>query len=86
MQRIQFIYKNHRGEVQDRDVLPLSLDYVTVPNSTYGYSPGWFLTCKDFSFGRDGTDIRSFALCNIQLPGLPFANPSLNNPYRLKLE
>lgn len=60
---IEFEYKNHRDEIETRTVEPISLDYLNEPG--YGYSPGWFLTAKDFSRGRDGSETRSFALSNI---------------------
>ena len=64
---ITFIYKNHRGEVAERRVIPMSLDYIGRPNNEYGYGPGWFLTCEDYTGERTG-QIRSFALTHIQLP------------------
>lgn len=62
---LKFIYKNHRGEVAERRVIPLYLDYLEEGNPDYGYAPGWFLTCEDYTGDRDGV-IRSFALANIQ--------------------
>lgn len=66
--RTQFYYKNHRGEVELRTVEVISLDYVAVPNLTYGYGPGWFLHCRDYTL-RDGKprtgEARSFALDHI---------------------
>jgi hypothetical protein len=68
--RIQFHYKNHRGQVELRIIELLSLDYVPMPHHEYGYGPGWFLHGKDYTV-RDGVERmgepRSFALSNIQM-------------------
>lgn len=73
---LTFTYKNHRSEVEERTIVPTSLDYNTRPNPEYGYGPGWFLTGKDYSRGRDGV-IRSFALSNIQLPNDAFIHSKI---------
>lgn len=82
---VKFRYKNHRGEVEDREVNVTSLDYCPVPNPEYGYGPGWFLTGYDHSRGRDGSQFRSFALTNIQLPLDSFIEPGNNKPVRFVL-
>lgn len=64
--KTQFHYKNHHGQVELRTVDVISLDYVASPHLDYGYGPGWFLHCLDYSRGRNG-DPRSFALSNIQM-------------------
>lgn len=69
-QRVKFIYKNHRGEVAEREVEIISLVFRFDPNPEYGYQPGWFLQCNDYSYGRPG-DRRDFALANIILPAQP---------------
>lgn len=76
---IKFEYKNHRGVIEERTVEPESLDYMTNPG--YGYPPGWFLTCKDYTRGRNG-DIRSFYLDNIQRN----VTESLNRTHRILLK
>lgn len=84
--RVKFKYKNHRGNIEDRDVDIQSLDYFTVPNEEHGYSPGWFISGFDYSRDRDGSEFRSFALANIQLPPDFFINPSTNRVIRFELE
>lgn len=81
---ITFIYKNHRGEVAERRVIPMSLDYYPKPNNEYGYGPGWFLTCADYTGERTG-QIRSFALTHIQLPEELFAKIDFKPCLRLAL-
>ena len=61
-QLIKFEYKNHRGEVTQREIIPDSLEWIDNPG--YNYQPGWFLSGFDF----DKQARRSFALCNIILP------------------
>lgn len=65
--RTFFTYKNHRGETALREVEVESLVFRFDPNPEYGYQPGWFLKCRDYSYGRPG-DPRDFALSNIILP------------------
>lgn len=65
---LNFVYKNHRGEVEERTVVPIALEFIPSPHLEYGYSPGWFLKCRDYSRGRKG-DIRSFSLSHIQMTG-----------------
>ena len=82
---VKFRYKNHRGEVEDREVNVTSLDYYPMPNFDYGHGPGWFLSGYDHSRGRGGTVFRSFALANIQLPLDAFINPTNDRPIRFTL-
>ncbi len=72
MAKTEFYYKNHRGVTELRTVDVISLEYVATPHLEYGYGPGWFLRCKDFSRGRDGSEQRSFALNNIQMEGFKY--------------
>lgn len=55
-----FEYRNHRGEVKERRVVPVALDYLLEPG--YGYDSGWFLTAYDHTGDRNGEALRSFAL------------------------
>lgn len=85
MTRLTFTYKNHRNEIAPRTIEVTSLDYVPLPNNDYGYGPGWFLTGYDFTGERQGQEVRSFALCNIQMPEAAFRRMSNNHPFRLDL-
>lgn len=57
--RITFSYRNHRQEVNERDVTLLSIMYLEKPG--YGYEPGWFLVGYD----HDRADERVFKFENI---------------------
>lgn len=59
--RVKFFYKNHRGEVSEREIDIDSLEWISNPN--YGYQPGWFLS--GFDLVKNAR--RSFALCNMVL-------------------
>lgn len=85
MTRVRFSYKNHRNEIADRTIEVTSLDYCPVPNNHYGYGPGWFLTGYDFTGERKGEQVRSFALCNIQMPEELFKHMTNNRPFRIDL-
>lgn len=61
-QLIKFEYKNHRGEVTQREIIPDALEWINAPG--FYYQPGWFLS----GFDCDKQARRSFALCNIILP------------------
>lgn len=63
MQTITFKYKNYRGEVSTRTIVPDSLEFYTVPDPKYGYQPGWFLSGHDQAKNAR----RSFALTHIIL-------------------
>jgi len=67
--RVQFKYKNHRGEIEDRDVdiIKLSFDFMNHPE--FGYQPGWCIGGWDYSRDRDGTDYRTFFLHNVIVEG-----------------
>lgn len=58
---IQFTYRNHRGEIEVRNVVPDSLEWVKNPG--YDYQPGWFISGQDL----DKKARRSFALTHIVL-------------------
>lgn len=81
---IHFMYKNYKGEIKERRVKPLSLHYYPVPNPKFGYQPGWFLHCEDYTGDRQGV-IRSFALSNIQLPEKLFEQPRNDRPFCLTI-
>lgn len=61
-QLIKFEYKNHRGEVTQREIILDALEWINAPG--FYYQPGWFLS----GFDCDKQARRSFALCNIILP------------------
>lgn len=62
MDTIHFRYKNHRGEISDRQIIPDALEWISYPG--YNYQPGWFLSGMDL----DRKQRRSFALSHIILP------------------
>lgn len=84
MQQIKFTYKNHRGEIALRTIVPDSLEYLTEGNPDFGYPPGWFLSGHDL----DKNARRSFALVNIVLDLQNMISfPGLQAPvYKLRLE
>jgi len=61
MQPITFKYRNHRGEVQERTIIPDALEFYLVPDPKYSNQPGWFLSGFDPSKGAR----RSFPLASI---------------------
>lgn len=61
MQPVKFTYKNHRGEIALRTIVPDSLEYLSEGNPDFGYPPGWFLSGHDL----DKNARRSFYLDNI---------------------
>lgn len=62
MTQVTFNYKNHRGEIRERNVRFIAIMFNRTPG--YGYQPGWFLHGECL----DKNEIRSFALCDIILP------------------
>lgn len=58
---VSFEYRNHRGEVSLRTIVPDKLEFLYHPG--YDYQPGWHLSGYDV----DKKARRSFALCNIVL-------------------
>ncbi len=83
---VRFDYKNHRAETELRTIKVLSLDFLPLPNNSMGYPPGWALRGLDYSRDRDGTEMRSFLLNNIQMPEVIFRQPQNNNPFRIMLK
>lgn len=81
MREVRFKYLNHRGEVRERRVLPISLDFQKNPG--YSYQPGWFLTCHDLDENGKVRGVRSFALTHILLNDPDSLIPDF---FRLKLE
>jgi hypothetical protein len=69
--RIQFRYKNHRGEEGARDVTVDSIAYLRKPG--FSYEPGFFI----MGYCHDKQAQRSFAFCNVVLP------PDELMPYRI---
>lgn len=76
MSLVAFRYRNHKGVVKTRSVEVKSLDFLKEPG--FGYQPGWFLT----GICADKNEIRSFALCNIILDGVP-SMPNLGERFKL---
>lgn len=74
--RFKFQYKNHRGEVEDRDVDIVQLQFTFTNHPTFGYQPGWAISGYDHSRGRAGKEFRTFYLNNMilteQLGNYPF--------------
>lgn len=66
MKLVTFKYKNHRGEIAMRRVVPDALTYRATPVPEYGHEPGWYLS----GFDLDKSARRSFALTNIIVDGL----------------
>jgi hypothetical protein len=75
--RVQFKYKNHRGEVEDRDVEIDQLGFDFLPRAEMGYQPGWFIGGWDYSRGRDGVEYRTFFLSNMIINNI--SNMIINN-------
>lgn len=61
MQSINFKYRNHRGEVAERHIIPDALEFIAVPDPLYYNQPGWFLS----GFDLDKQARRSFSLASI---------------------
>ena len=68
MQPITFSYKNHRGEMQQRTIVPDALEFIFAPDPKYNHQPGWFISGYD----KEKYARRSFALSNIILDGNGF--------------
>ena len=90
MNRTQFYYKNHRGQVELRTIEPVSLQYVASPHLEYGYAPGWFLHGLDFTerdgVARDGSQGRSFSLDHIQMEGFKYGTKGGAAAFHLMLQ
>lgn len=67
MQAITFKYRNHRGEIQDRTIIPDAVEFIWRHNSKYHNQPGWYIS----GFDVDKNARRSFPLTSIVLPELP---------------
>ncbi len=64
---MKFTYTNYKGETEDREVIPVKLEYLKEPG--FGYEPGWFLTCLDPSRKKDGDPgFRSFRIGSAMKP------------------
>ncbi|MCK9361747.1 WYL domain-containing protein [Patescibacteria group bacterium] len=61
---VVFFYKNHRGEIEERHVVPESIEFSLVYHGDYHPQPGWYLN----GFDLDRQARRSFLLANIALP------------------
>jgi predicted DNA-binding transcriptional regulator YafY len=61
---VSFFYKNHRGETEERHVVPESIEFSLTYHGEYHPQPGWVLN----GFCLDRQARRSFLLCNIALP------------------
>lgn len=64
---MKFLYENHRGEREERDVVPLQLIWAKQPG--FGYPPGLFL----FAFDKERNANRTFSLnpANFSVSELP---------------
>lgn len=58
----KFTYRNHRGEVEEREVDVDSVEFIRDPG--FNYQPGWFISGID----QSRMQRRSFALVNVVLP------------------
>lgn len=47
MKPLEFTYRNHRGEIEDRRIIPDAIEYMANPG--FNYQPGWFISgeCLD---------------------------------------
>lgn len=82
MREVSFAYRNHRGELETRRVVPEAIEFHANPG--YNYQPGWFLTGYDL----DRQAVRSFALSHMILEE-PEALEIMRGPQKrlsLKLE
>lgn len=60
----KFKYRNHRGEIADREIKIDSLEFIREPG--FGYQSGWFIS----GYCLDRNARRSFALNNIVMDEL----------------
>lgn len=65
--RIKFEYKNHRGEIEERDVDVVAVNFDFTVHPEYGYQPGWCFAGWDYSRGREGKEYRTFYFHNVIL-------------------
>lgn len=65
--RIKFEYKNHRGQIEERDVDIVAVNFDFTVHPEYGYQPGWCFAGWDYSRGREGKEYRTFYHHNIIL-------------------
>lgn len=77
MKEISFVYRNHRGEVETRRVIPERLQFILRPG--FDYQPGWFLVAWDL----DRQHGRTFALSHIIIEGSLTHGPDGNILYEL---
>lgn len=61
---VRFFYKNHRGEVEERHVVPESIEFNLAYHGDFHPQPGWVLN----GFCLDRKARRTFLLANICLP------------------
>jgi hypothetical protein len=67
--RTKFVYKNHQGLIEERDVDIVAVLYDHTTHPEYGYvTPGWYVCGWDYSRGRDGSIYRNFRQDNIVVP------------------
>lgn len=67
MQAITFKYRNHRGGIQDRTIIPDAVEFIWRHNPRYANQPGWYIS----GFDVDKKARRSFPFTSIVLPELP---------------
>lgn len=61
LQPIFFKYRNHRGEVSDRHIIPDSFEFMLDPPDDFYPQPGWFIS----GFDLDKQARRTFCFANI---------------------
>jgi hypothetical protein len=67
--RTKFVYKNHTGVVEERDVDIVAVIFDHTLHPEFGYNtPGWYVCGWDFSRERKGQTYRSFRQDNIIVP------------------
>jgi predicted DNA-binding transcriptional regulator YafY len=59
---VTFVYKNHRGDIRERVIIPDAIEFISVSN--FGYQPGWYLS----GYCMDKCARRSFNLAHIIFP------------------
>lgn len=72
---VKFMYRNHRGELSERTVIPRGVAYGV--SKYHGTQPNWFLIALD----KDRNDIRTFVLDQINDISMGPSHKPLHKPY-----